>query len=87
MRPAPPTGPGDPCWDTLITANNNALCLELNLFPTLWPFLENSMFHLDVFSRQPIGFLLLLCKHFQIFHISPVFLCPERMQHRIEDSF
>ena len=32
-------------------------------------------------------FLLLLCKHFQIFHISPVFLCPERMQHRIKDSF
>lgn len=86
MRPAPPAGPVTLAKDTLITANNNALCLELNLFPTLWPFLENSMFHLDVFPDSLL-ISLLLCKHFQIFHISPVFLCPERMQHRIEDSF
>lgn len=29
----------------------------------------------------------LFCKHFQIFHISPVFWCPKWMQYRTEHSF
>ena len=50
-RRVPPDGPLTPAEDTLTVANNNSLCFELNLFPTLLPFLENSIFHLVVFSR------------------------------------
>ena len=50
-RRVPPDGPLTPAEDTLTVANNNSLCLELDLFLTFLPFLENSIFHLVAFSR------------------------------------
>lgn len=62
-----------PVEDTLIEANNNSICLDLNLFTTFLLFLENSIFSCKFVFEVLISFT----EHFKIFYISPVFLCPK----------
>lgn len=53
----------------------------LSCLPWKIPFSSRCIF------PEAYWFLLLFCKHFQIFHISPVCLHPTWMQCRIEHSF